>query len=131
MAVGGFFDIFSKGFKAEDQLTSLRFVKLGTDAGQVAMAGAGEMAIGVVNYGNPGETFAIGKSVPIMILGIARVQAHGQVNSGVRIKVAASGRADAASADHDAVVGISMSAATNQDDVIEVLLTPGQTLSTT
>jgi hypothetical protein len=90
-------------------------VKMGT-TGEVTLCGAGELAIGILV-----KNTADNAPAPVRINGTARWMAAGSMNAGIRVMSDASGKVVAWTLGSNAV-GLSLEAATADEDVIEVLL---------
>lgn len=84
--------------------------------GQIALAGDGEFAIGVLQN----KPSAAGDDAKVAISGIAKVEAGGTITAGGPVAVDASGNAVAASSG-DIVVGVAMDSAVD-GDLVGVLL---------
>lgn len=91
------------------------FVKLGSTAGEVTTAGAGDAVIGVAL-----NDAAAGADVEVQPYGIASVVASASISAGAKIKSAASGKAVTASTANDVVYAIALEAASAANDVIKV-----------
>ena len=111
---------------AEAEITACRFVKFGTTSEKVDVCGAGERALGVAS-GVPGEVFAIGEVVDVMIDGIAMVQAtDNSANAlGDMLEAGALGRATHAETNKNPVAGMSVGpVAGATDTMLAILLEP-------
>ena len=91
------------------------FVKLGSTAGEVTTAGAGDAVLGVAL-----NDAAAGADVEVQPYGIASVVASAAIDAGAKIKSAASGKAVTASTANDVVYAIALEAAAAASDVIKV-----------
>lgn len=91
------------------------FVKLGSTAGEVTTAGAGDAVLGVAL-----NDAAAGADVEVQPYGIASVIASAAINAGAKIKSAASGKAVTASTANDVVYAIALEAAAAASNVIKV-----------
>ena len=91
------------------------FVKLGSAAGEVTTAGAGDAVLGVAL-----NDAAAGADVEVQPYGIASVVASAAIDAGAKIKSAASGKAVTASTANDVVYAIALEAAAAASDVIKV-----------
>lgn len=91
------------------------FVKLGSTAGEVTTAGAGDAVLGVAL-----NDAAAGADVEVQPYGIASVVASAAIDAGAKIKSAASGKAVTASTATDVVYAIALEAAAAASDVIKV-----------
>lgn len=94
------------------------FVKItnSSGTGQVALAGDGEFAIGVLQN----KPSAAGDVAKVAISGIAKVEAGGSITAGDPVAVDASGNAVSASSG-DIVVAVAVNSA-DDGDIFEVLL---------
>ena len=91
--------------------------KLGTDAAHVAVSGAADLPWGTIDD----EAAAAEENVAVQLLGKGsskRMVASAAINAGVAVYAAASGKVAASGS---VVVGISLSAATTDGDIIEVV----------
>lgn len=93
------------------------FVKLGSTAGEVTTAGAGDAVLGVALV-----DAAAGADVEVQVDNIAEVAASAAIDAGAKIKSAASGKAVTASTANDVVYAIALEAAAAANDVIKVKL---------
>ena len=91
------------------------FVKLGSTAGEVTTAGAGDAVLGVAL-----NDAAAGADVEVQPYGIASVVASAAIDAGAKIKSAASGKAVTASTATDVVYAIALEAAAAAGNVIKV-----------
>jgi hypothetical protein len=109
-------------YKAEAAMaTAFVAVKLGTATDEVNLAGNGEAAIGVIQN----TAAAAGDQVSVAMLGTTWVVANAAIAKGASVNSAAStGMVDEAG-DKEYALGIALEAATAQDDLIPILLTPG------
>lgn len=127
MAQGSTYPVLVIPKLAQAEITALRFVKTGSSGAEyIDVCGANERALGVA-LGSPGETFAIGKAVDVMVMGIATVQAHDASAAalGDPIESGAVGRAIKCATDKHLMLGISVGAVAGaQDDLLQVLLAP-------
>ena len=109
-----------ESFTAEAAMSSTdyRFVKLGTDAEQVNMCGAGELAIGI-RRNSP----AINKPVEVVLPGnIAKLTlGSGGATKGCYLKSDAAGAGVATTTDRDIVCAIALEAG-DDTEVISVLV---------
>lgn len=120
--------ILCKSFVAGADLSAkqYKFVEL-SDAETVVLAGDGEVAIGILQN-NP----ALGEMANVMLIGISNLVVGATGIDTIMSKVAsdASGDGDKATTDRDVYNAIALETGVD-DDVIKVLLTPGQTISAT
>ena len=72
---------------------------------------------------------AAGEMVTVRVLGIARVQASAAITLGDRVTATTAGQAVTTTTDKQTIIGRALEAATAQNDLIAVFLTPGITLS--
>ena len=118
--------ILCKSFVAGADLSAkqYKFVEL-SDAETVVLAGDGEGAIGILQN-NP----ALGEMANVMIIGISNLVVGAGGIDTIMSKVAcdASGDGDKATANKAVYNAIALETGVD-DDVIKVLLTPGQTIS--
>ena len=91
------------------------FVKLGSTAGEVTTAGAGDAVLGVAL-----NDAAAGADVEVQPYGIASVVASAAIAAGAKIKSAASGKAVTASTANDVVYAIALEAAAGNNLTKEV-----------
>jgi len=112
--------------EAKADLSALQFTFVDVDAASVdaqgrarvgAPTGAGGMAIGVLQN----KPAALGRDAEIDIHGVTKVKAGAAVAAGIDIQTDAAGKAIAA-ASGDVVLGHSITAASNADELIEVIL---------
>ena len=109
-------------FAAGADLSAKRnlIVKLHSTAMQVVVAGAGELSLGVL-LNNPAEA---GREATVRTTGIAKVAAGAAVTLGADVAADAAGKCVAATSG-DFPIGIAMSAVSNADEVLSVLLIQG------
>jgi hypothetical protein len=96
-----------------------RFVKLDSTAGRVVAATAPTEAVVGVSLS---DADAAGDQVSVQIAGVARVVASGAVSLGDEVEVGAGGKVTTAGGATALSVGVALSAASADGEVIEVLL---------
>lgn len=87
-------------------------------SGQAALTGAGLTAIGVIQ-----NKPTIGRATDIMVDGVSKVRVGAAVAIGAKVMANASGQAITATSTNQGL-GVALSAATNANEVISVLLLP-------
>lgn len=114
---------FEKTFSAENDLSSLQYtlVKLGSSANEVDSATDNQDTIVGVLENKP----EAGEAASVQILGTSKVVASAAISRGDRVTATTGGKAVATTTDGDSVAGIALEAASAEDDIIEILLTPG------
>lgn len=117
--------VLCKSYIASADLSSYqyRFVKLASDT-TIAICGAGEVPLGILQ--NDPESGEVGN---VMILGISKLNASAAISRHAYVASAANGQGVATTTDDTAVGGMAIEAATADGDEIDVILTPGTTLS--
>jgi hypothetical protein len=123
--------VLSKGFTVPvGQTVTFGICAVQGAGNQVAQtAGAAAQVLGVYQETLDAAKVATGKAtVGVQILGIARVVAGAAVSRGAKVTTDASGRAVAGGAAGTNSFGIAWSPASALGDIIEVLLTPGNTM---
>ena len=107
---------------AAADLSSSQFLFGAADAnGRCAVAGAGAVSIGVIQ---DNDAAAIDQATAIQSYGVSKVRIGAAVAAGARVSSNASGQAVTA-ASGNVVHGIALSAGTNANEIISVLLTLG------
>ena len=105
--------------EASEDLTKGQVVKV--SGGKAAVAGAGDVPIGVVV-----ATVSQSKQATILVSGVAKVTAGGAITAGTAVKATTNGKvvaADLAGGDTaDLVLGIALTSASDDGDKILVLL---------
>lgn len=101
--------------------TAFVAVKLGTADNQVNIAGDGEQAIGVIQN----TAAAAGDQVSVAVLGETWVVANTTITKGNLVNSGAATGFVAVAGDKEYALGIALSAAAAQDDLVPILLTPG------
>lgn len=125
--------VLDKGFRVEgtEELKAYTCVELGAEAGLQSVRkvqGKGNFVIGVLQEDVPKKMLekAHGNLVAnVRILGITYCIAAGALNAGARVAAQADGRVNTA-AGSESVVGVALEKATNENDLVKVLLTPGE-----
>lgn len=120
--------ILCKSFVAGADLSAkqYKFVEL-SDAETVVLAGDGEVAIGILQN-NP----ALGEMANVMLIGISNLVVGASDIDTIMSKVACDENGDGDKATANKAVYNAIALETGVDnDVIKVLLTPGQTISAT
>lgn len=103
------------------------FVKVNSD-GEVELAGDGEAALGVLQN-KPGEaTGAGGEAASIRIYGVSKVVAAEAIDPGEEVASDADGKAKVADSG-DRVLGVALTAAANEDEIISIALYHGPELA--
>jgi hypothetical protein len=117
-----------KGFKSNTDMsaTDYRFVMQGTADFVVADATAGAQILGV-RIESPNGSVNV-QPVNVAILGTAKVTAGGPITRGAKLKSDANGAALVTTTDTDEIGAIALEDGVS-GQVIEVLLTPGNTLA--
>lgn len=124
------FAVFDKSFKvstSDEFSADYLLAKLGANANEVTLCGAGEQAIGAIQHyqGADGDALDAGEPVNVRILGETYLVAAAAVTKGDRLKAAASGKATPATASEDLVVAIALESASGDGKLFKALLTPG------
>nr|DAL46662.1 MAG TPA_asm: capsid fiber protein [Caudoviricetes sp.] len=91
------------------------------DAGNIALAGKGEAAVGVIVPGNV-EDPAAGDEVTIQIKDIGVAKAGGKISAGAAVAVSADGKLGAA-ATGDFIVGFALSGADGDGKTFQIQIT--------
>lgn len=126
---GGANVVLDKGYKAGAAITSYRLVKM-SDAETVIMsAAATDQSIGVCQEAATAGDATNGRVVNVRLMGISFCRAEGALATvGVPLRSTTAGRVQALAGTagvNEVVVGILLSTAGTQDDLVAVLLTPG------
>lgn len=118
-------NVLTRGYPIADaadlSADQYKIVKLA--AGVVALAGAAEAGIGVLQN-KPKDGGTGGRSASVMLLGTSRVVAGAAVAQGAPVTADAAGKAVTATTGQ-AATGIALEAAGGANAIIEILLTPG------
>jgi hypothetical protein len=121
--------VLNKGFKVDSAATNVvfgRFAKLGSGNEIVTTAGAGDLAIGVYTETLDTAKVSTGKAtVGIAIMGLVRCMAGAAITRGTRVKSDANGKAIACTAALENALGVAMTPASADGDLIDIILTPG------
>lgn len=115
--VGGLVRTFTA---SEAMATANVAVKLATNEGEIALAGDGEQAIGVLL-----AAVASGDLAQVQMTGECYVCANTTITKGVMVNSAASTGKVAVVGSTEYALGMALTAATAQNDLIVILLTPG------
>lgn len=118
--------ILDKGYLIEGSSAAVayRFCSLGTTDQSVDITPSnGGLVLGVVMEDIDANKVVGGVVANVRLEGIAPVRAHDAIALGAEVSTTTAGRAQEADSSHR-VAGIALQAATNQDDIINVLLTP-------
>lgn len=120
--------VLDKSFKVKtsDEFTAdYLAAKLDADD-TVTIAGAGDRAIGVVQFheGQDGDDLDAGEPVTVRLLGISKAIAAAPITRGALLKAAASGKFTPVTAASDKVIGMALSAAGADGDIFDLLLCP-------
>lgn len=100
------------------------FLKQGTANFEVTPAGAGEQILGIAM-----DTQATAdRNVPMAVAGIAKITLGGTVTRGAKLKADSSARGVTASSDTNEYGAIALESGVI-GDIVECLVTPGQTLA--
>lgn len=121
--------VLAKGRNATAAITKKRFVKWdGTDHEGVKQCDTqGEQACGVAMFGATTAEIAKGKGVPVLMQGIAIVEASAALAEGTLVTTGTTGKAEAALTG-DYVLGVVVDPSTADTDECAVLLNIGQVL---
>jgi hypothetical protein len=106
---------------ADFSANQYKIVKLA--AGVVALAGAGEAGLGVLQN-KPADGGTGGRTASVMAYGVSRVLSGAAVAVGAYVTADANGKAVTATTGQNAT-GIALEAAGGADAIIPILLTPG------
>lgn len=107
-----------RSFLADAAITKNTFVKLTSTGVDVATA-ATDKIIGIAL-----NTVATGEQVSVCISGTAKVQASTTISIGAWLTATTAGQAVTTTTDHQVVVGVALSAATAQNDYVEMTIAP-------
>jgi hypothetical protein len=112
---------FPIGNAADLSADQYKIVKL--DTGVIALAGAGEAGVGVLQN-KPADGGTGGRTGSVMTYGISRVLSGAAVAEGAYVTADANGKAVTATTGQNAT-GIALAAAGGANAIIPILLTPG------